>query len=89
MQLLQINPEDNVCVAMVTIKADQLMHMINCIKVVCARNEIPAGHKVANAKILNGKDVVKGGVVIGKAIQDINPGEHVHSHNLVSNYLNG
>lgn len=42
---------------------------------------IPFGHKAALAPIARGAPVVKYGVVIGHATQDIGAGEHVHVHN--------
>jgi len=41
------------------------------------------GHKVAISPIRHGEAVVKYGEVIGRATQDIAPGEHVHLHNLI------
>lgn len=44
---------------------------------------IEPGHKVAIKPIVAGEAVVKYAQAIGRATQDIAPGEHVHSHNLV------
>jgi altronate hydrolase len=44
--------------------------------------QLPAGHKVAARRIALGERVRKYNVVIGAATRDIEPGEHVHSHNL-------
>jgi (2R)-sulfolactate sulfo-lyase subunit alpha len=43
---------------------------------------VPLGHKVALRDIPAGGQVVKYGVVIGRATQDITRGDHVHVHNL-------
>ncbi|WP_420393677.1 UxaA family hydrolase [Acuticoccus sp.] len=43
---------------------------------------VPYGHKVAIRAIPAGGDVVKYGVVIGRATADIAPGDHVHVHNV-------
>jgi (2R)-sulfolactate sulfo-lyase subunit alpha len=43
---------------------------------------VPLGHKVALRDIPSGEPVVKYGVVIGRATQDIARGDHVHVHNL-------
>ena len=43
---------------------------------------IPAGHKIALAPIRVGDAVLRYGEIIGFALQDIAPGEHVHEHNL-------
>ena len=49
--------------------------------VVC-RDSIAAGHKVATEAILQGKAVRKYGQIIGVASRKIQPGEHVHTHNM-------
>lgn len=46
---------------------------------------VPAGHKVALRPIRKGEKVIKYGQCIGIAAQDIARGEHVHTHNLVTN----
>ena len=43
---------------------------------------VPLGHKVALRDIAAGEQVVKYGVPIGRATQDIHQGDHVHVHNL-------
>ena len=46
------------------------------------RAQVPAGHKVAARRIAAGEAVRKYDTVIGVAARDIEPGEHVHTHNL-------
>jgi altronate hydrolase len=48
------------------------------------RSAIPRGHKVAIRPVLAGKTVRKYGWPIGLARNDIAPGDHVHSHNLIT-----
>ena len=48
------------------------------------RTAIPFGHKIALAPIGRGQPVIKYGEVIGLASADIEPGEHVHVHNVES-----
>lgn len=43
---------------------------------------IQFGHKFAVERITKGQNVVKYGEVIGRAIQDIGKGQHVHVHNV-------
>ncbi|MBR1401100.1 MAG: UxaA family hydrolase [Prevotella sp.] len=43
-------------------------------------------HKVAIRDIAEGENVLKYGLPIGHATQPIRCGEHVHEHNLASNY---
>ncbi len=49
------------------------------------RNDIPYGHKLALQPIPKGTTVLKYGLSIGNATVDIQPGEHVHAHNVESN----
>lgn len=50
-----------------------------------AINNIPYGHKIALEFIPQGATVTKYGLSIGNATIDIQPGEHVHAHNVESN----
>ena len=45
------------------------------------------GHKVAAKDLRKGEKVIKFGVPIGSATEDIPAGSHVHLHNLKSDYL--
>ena len=49
-----------------------------------ASGEIPAGHKYALKDIKKGEPVVKYGQIIGRATDDIEKGEWVHTHNVKS-----
>ena len=84
-RLLRLSPEDNVCVATTTIEAGEPV-MIEGIRVTLAQR-VPIGHKVAVARIAAGEKVIKYGAPIGSASRDIQSGQHVHTHNLKSDYL--
>lgn len=47
-------------------------------------DDIPYAHKFARRLIPAGAEVLKYGEVIGRATIDIQPGAHVHVHNVVS-----
>lgn len=47
---------------------------------------VTLGHKVAASDIGAGEKIVKYGVPIGSATQDIPAGAHVHVHNMQSDY---
>lgn len=49
---------------------------------VVAKNDIPIGHKVALKDYRPGDSVIKYGVDIGKVVQPIKRGEHLHVHNV-------
>lgn len=44
------------------------------------------GHKIARLPVAAGEIVIKYGAPIGRASRAIAPGDHVHLHNLVSDY---
>ncbi|MGC9398800.1 MAG: UxaA family hydrolase [Anaerolineae bacterium] len=52
---------------------------------VTANADIPYGHKIALYDISKGEQVIKYGLSIGTASQDIHPGDYVHIHNVESN----
>jgi altronate hydrolase len=75
-----LHPDDNVGVARAPLRAGQVLRLEGT--TVTVREPIPAGHKVARALIDTGQRVVRYGQIIGWAGQRIEPGEHVHTHNL-------
>ena len=80
-RVIRIHPDDNVAVAIDRLaQGDQF----SLDRVREARNEIPAGHKIALTRIANGDPVIKYGFPIGRATTDIEPGEWIHSHNLAT-----
>ncbi len=79
---LRVRPEDDVAIALQDLPAG--MDVVTEGHVVSLSADIPKGHKFAVAPVAAGVAVRKFGFPIGKASQDIAPGEHVHSHNLVT-----
>ena len=49
---------------------------------IALEQDIPLAHKFALRSIAKGESVIKLGMPIGQATQDIAPGMHVHTHNL-------
>ncbi len=76
--VIVLNPVDDVGVARRSMQAGAPTGYRD----VVARELIGRGHKVAIRPIPAGCEVKKYGQVIGLAIQDIEPGSHVHLHNL-------
>jgi altronate dehydratase small subunit len=65
--------------------ADQTLTVIGAANgAIKLKSPIPHGHKVALTSLASGADVVKYGVVIGRLVHAVDPGEHVHTHNLES-----
>ncbi len=73
---LTVHPDDNVA----TLLDDQVDVRITQDGIPLA-SAIHFGHKTARRAIAKGEPVVKYGVAIGVATQDIEVGEHVHVHN--------
>lgn len=84
--ILQIDPHDNVAVALEPLTAGTVVETGSQRVMLCA--DIPQGHKVALADIPCGAPVVKYGYPIGHACADIARGQWVHTHNLATS-LNG
>lgn len=83
MKTIQIDREDNVAVALSPIAAGETITAGDI--TVAAKTEIPQGHKVALKPIAEGENVVKYGFPIGHAVKQIEAGEWVHTHNMVTN----
>lgn len=79
-KLYLIMEKDNVAVALANIQKGEAISING--KNVQVTQEIPTGHKVALASIKKGEDIMKYGFSIGRAKEDIMPGDHVHTHNV-------
>ena len=55
---------------------------------VTAREDIPAGHKIALREIAAREAVVRFGMAVGEAVTPIETGQLVHVHNVRSRYIN-
>ncbi len=78
----RIHPDDDVVVALKTLEAGEQLDL-GAVSIE-VRDAVPRGHKVALRGIRKGNEVRKYGWPIGRATQDIEPGAHVHSHNLAT-----
>lgn len=82
-KIIQINENDNVIIALEKLtKGDQLEVGNNLITVL---QDVPLGHKIAIQPIAKNHNIIKYGLPIGHASDDINTGEHVHTHNVKTN----
>ena len=84
-RLLRLHPADNVLTVIATLEPGQHVWIGEVEIVVPAR--LPLGHKIAARAIAAGEKIVKYGAPIGSATRAIAAGEHVHTHNLRSDYL--
>lgn len=84
-RLLQLHPDDNVGTAIRGLPAGTTLLLESGSVVV--PHAIGLGHKVALRPLRRGERVIKYGAPIGSATGEIAAGEHVHLHNLRSDYL--
>ena len=79
-QVLKISAGDSVAVALTALEAGKTLDVEG--QQVTLITDVPAGHKFALKEIKAGEPIVKYGFPIGQAKYDVQPGEHVHVHNL-------
>lgn len=76
---LRLRDTDNVAVAKQHVRAGVTL---NGSITVTPGSDIPLGHKIAVSRIDAGQPILKYGQLIGYARTPINPGDHVHTHNV-------
>ena len=79
-QVLKISAGDSVAVALTALEAGKTLDVEG--QQVTLITDVPAGHKFALKEIKAGEPIIKYGFPIGQAKCDVQPGEHVHVHNL-------
>lgn len=83
-RLLLLASDDSVLVVRDTIEKGE--EVMVCGRLISLSVRIGMGHKLAAKSILMGDKIIKYGAPIGSATRDIEIGEHVHLHNLKSDY---
>jgi len=83
-RLIRLAEGDDVLVVIERLRAGE-RYLVAGVENQAAR-DLGLGHKVAARAISTGERVLKYGAPIGRASQSIAIGEHVHVHNLVSDY---
>jgi altronate hydrolase len=84
--LIRLADQDNVAVATTNLGRGARLEVDGTALI--TRDPIPFAHKVAIRAIEAGGQVFKYGVPIGRAKVAIEPGQHVHVHNIRSDYVN-
>ncbi|WP_343585349.1 SAF domain-containing protein, partial [Herbaspirillum sp.] len=77
--IIRLNPVDDVVIARRQLMSGTVLEEEGGLKV---QGLIPAGHKMATRAIAAGEPIKRYGQIIGTASQAIEPGQHVHTHNL-------
>src|SRR6202163_3634722 len=78
--VIHLNPLDNVAIARVPLSAGMKLRVDGV--PIDVLDPVPAGHKIAVARMQPGDVVHRYGQTIGRAKQAIEPGRHVHTHNV-------
>jgi hypothetical protein len=82
---LLLHPRDNILIctrnaqAGGSVEIDGERHVLN--------HDVALGHKIARVALNAGEPVLRYGVAIGTMTASARPGEHIHSHNLKSDYI--
>lgn len=84
-RLLQLDPQDNVCVCVQTLEAGDQIMIQN--KSYVVPQKLTLGHKIALREILKGEKILKFKAPIGSAKESIPVGCWIHLHNMQSDYL--
>ncbi|MGF7077674.1 UxaA family hydrolase [Mucilaginibacter sp. UYCu711] len=81
---IHLHERDNVVIALKNFNAGETI-LLNG-ESIQLPSAIFFGHKIAVKAISANEKVLKYGLPIGRATQEVKPGEHVHSHNLKTDY---
>lgn len=78
--VIHLHATDNIAIARVALSPGQQIRVDGFS--VAVEDPIPAGHKVAIRAIASGENIVRYGQMMGRARIRIEPGRHVHTHNV-------
>ena len=81
-----LSPKDNVATTLVNLKAGDTLELEvgSQTRIVKLTTDVPFGHKLSLSRIGPDSPVIKYGEVIGISTTLIEPGDYVHTHNMVS-----
>src|SRR5690606_5772626 len=83
--LLLLHPDDNVLVCVSPIAEGQLLPIDG--NWIPSPQSVGVGHKLARRPLVMGDKVYRYGAPIGSVTQAVAQGEHLHMHNMQSNYI--
>ena len=75
-ETVRLDPSDNVVTAIKPLQTGE------AVEGNATTSLIPRGHKIATERLMPGDPVRKYAQVIGYASEEIDPGDHVHTHNV-------
>jgi altronate dehydratase small subunit len=84
-RLILQSPQDNCLIAGARLAAGERIEIEGV--VVTLAKTIDLGHKIARRALRTDEKVLRYGAIIGHVTSDVQPGDHLHTHNLESDYL--
>jgi hypothetical protein len=85
MSLILLHPDDNVLVLAASIRAGDALTIDG--DILTATADVEVGHKLARRDLKVGERAFKYGAPIGSMTAPASRGEHVHLHNMKSDYI--
>ena len=84
-QFILLHDKDNILVCASASRAGEIVTVDgeSCV----LHSDVPLGHKIARVPLAIGDKVFRYGIPIGSITKAARRGEHVHSHNLKSDYI--
>jgi (2R)-sulfolactate sulfo-lyase subunit alpha len=80
-----LHPDDNILVCVVQIREGDTVPIDG--EPVVIKRDIGVGHKIARRGLNTGDKVYRYGAPIGSMVEAVVAGEHVHMHNMKSDYI--
>jgi hypothetical protein len=84
-RLILLDESDNVLVVAATLRAHEIVQIES--QSITLQRRIGVGHKLARRTIAAGATVLKYGAPIGSMTEAASAGDHVHVHNMKSDYI--
>ncbi len=83
--VILLHAADNVLVARRSVASGEAIELDGASFIV--RAPVPVGHKIARVDVHVGDKIVKYGMSIGSATEELRAGDWVHLHNMRSDYI--
>lgn len=84
-QAILLHPDDNILVCVAHIYSGDAIDIDD--ESIAIHQDIEVGHKIARRTLAVGDKVFRYGAPIGSMTQAVATGEHVHMHNMQSDYI--
>jgi (2R)-sulfolactate sulfo-lyase subunit alpha len=83
--VILLHPDDNILVCVKQIHSGDALSIDG--EIITSQIDIAVGHKIARAALTVGDKVYRYGAPIGSMTEAVAKGEHVHMHNMKSDYI--